>query len=98
MISGTLMKLNGQPLSIKNSKIEKCIEFLETLPDDEVLTGHELQTKNIATRTTSQRWAKENPRMAFYSHLVNDGGFWVYGNPRAIITVRKQTEKTTGRT
>jgi hypothetical protein len=90
------VKLNGQPLAIK-SKIDSFISFLETLPDDEVLTISEVVKRQpIQRKNTLKEWANANPRVSFYSYQIPTEKFWVFGNPRAIIAVRKQTVKTMG--
>jgi hypothetical protein len=91
------MKLNGLPLSI-NLKVDKFVAFLESLPDDEVKTISELVQSGIINRkNTLKDWARESPKLSFYSYRVpSGGGFWVFGNPRAISSARKQTERKLG--
>jgi hypothetical protein len=78
-------------------KLDKLIQILDSLPDDEVLdTAEAMQRLGVNRRETIFTWAKTNPRLSFYSYLVPRGNgmaFWVFGNPRAIIATRKQFER-----
>jgi hypothetical protein len=94
----TTVKLKGRPLSIGHPQINELIKFLETLPDDEVLSTSDIVEKNFTTRRMLRHWAKDDVRLAFYRYLVPWGRqtYYVWGNPKAIVAARKQTEKEMG--
>jgi hypothetical protein len=78
-------------------QVDKLVLLLDSLPDDEVITASEVQAKlGITRRETVYDWARHNVKLSFYSYLVQRGNgksFYVFGNPRAIIAIRKLEKK-----
>jgi hypothetical protein len=78
------------------TKLDRLIEFLDSLPDDEVLTTQEVMSiLKVNRKDTIYTWARQNVRLSFYCYLVPLGSgshYYVFGNPSAIIATRKQME------
>jgi hypothetical protein len=78
------------------TKIDRLIEILDSLPDDEVLTIWDvMELLQIGRRETVYDWARHNVRLSFYSFLDHRGSkcFYVFGNPRGIIAARKYSKQ-----
>ena len=90
----TTVKLKGRPL-IGHPQVNELIKFLETLPDDEVLSTSDIVEKNFASRRMIRHWAKDDVRLSFYRYLVPRGHqtYYVWGNPKAILATRKHVKK-----
>lgn len=87
--------LNGTPLLLarKQPALERLIAYLEALPDNELKTVAEIIGRgNVIGRDALLRNSRYNPMLTKYVYKVpqgSGGGFYVYGNPRAITAAQK---------
>jgi hypothetical protein len=78
-------------------KLSELIAFLNSLPDDEVLEAQDIAKRFHANPRMLRDWARSSPKLSFHCFLLPvKTGKYVYGNPRAIIAVRKHIAKTLG--
>lgn len=97
------LKLNGKPLSaaVKRPSLDRLIAFLESLPDDELLTTDEVIHKHkICGRDLLLRSARRELRLFPYRHLVpmgTGGGFYAFGNKKAVLAAAAWAKKELGK-
>lgn len=91
--------LNGKPFELKPSVLpvfRKLIEFLETLPDNEVLDKRALVEKRVVSRDTVCRASQECEAFKPYCLMTRAGDYsqarYLYGNLRAIAALKKLIE------
>ena len=96
------LRLNGKQLSLKPKRpsFDRLIAFLDSLSDNDLVTAQEITDKHqICGRDLLMRSARSNQAMLPYRFIMPVGtgrGYYVFGNKRAIIAVKKWADKEIG--